>query len=362
MLAISIADSLQGPTALSEWGYPDTEAATAEAWQQMAAAQGWGNELSLADEASLWSTSWPTAAGLESWPGDAQLAELAAQAEASMALAMMSCTASAPAAKTHNKIAGKAKAAVKPAPACKAAAMASPLRVPLPQPLEMEPASHVEHEFELLEESQTVFEEPQKISAASSLRMPSGPGALLTSPHTSPTSTAPAPKPLALAAVTNHAPPGIVIKTAEVGGRPSSQVDWKIEDFRGKLQASMGRPVVSPAFAASGLSNLRLMVFPDARDAVKNARSHERKGLYSNMVKKGPLYCSLKLKADGLERDTVMTFSLVVGGIRKGPCTYDFSEQAVLGLEDFGVNWLDELDKSSGAIHVGIEIIEVQQK
>jgi len=152
------------------------------------------------------------------------------------------------------------------------------------------------------------------------------------------------------------------INASEVGGQPCTRVDWKIDDFSGKLQASMGRPVVSPAFTACGLSNLRLMVFPDARDAVKSARSHERKGLYAAMVKKGPLYGSLKLKADGLEHATVMTFSLLVGTVRAGPSTYDFSEQAVQGLDDFGVDWLQQVDKASGALSVSIEIVEVRQK
>jgi hypothetical protein len=152
------------------------------------------------------------------------------------------------------------------------------------------------------------------------------------------------------------------ISRSEVEGRASTRIDWKIDDFSGKLQASMGRPVVSPAFDACGLSNLRLMVFPDARDAVKSARSHERKGLYTAMVKKGPLYGSLKLKADGLERATVMTLSLVVGNIHAGPTNYDFSEQAVQGMDDFGTDWLQQVDKGTGALRVSIEVVEVRRK
>lgn len=46
----------------------------------------------------------------------------------------------------------------------------------------------------------------------------------------------------------------------------------------------MGRPLVSPPFAARGLPNLRLMVFPDAREAAKGVRQRERKGLYATMA------------------------------------------------------------------------------
>lgn len=81
----------------------------------------------------------------------------------------------------------------------------------------------------------------------------------------------------------------------------------------------MGRPLVSPPFAARGLPNLRLMVFPDAREAAKGVRQRERKGLYATMVKKGPVHASLKLKADCLQDATVLRFHLTVGTVRCGP-------------------------------------------
>lgn len=252
------------------------------------------------------------------------------------------------------------------------AAMASPLRVPLPEPMMVQSATKQDVGFELdiheLPEpqkieataSESALTEPQKLAAPPGLLPRSGPGAALTESL---------PSPIAAAAVTRSipqetavTPQGMTIGPGEVGGRACTRVSWKIDDFSGKLQASMGRPVVSPAFDAGGLSNLRLMVFPDARDAVKSARSHQRKGLYAAMVKKGPLYGSLKLKADGLERGTIITFALTVGSTRAGPSTYDFSAQAVCGLDDFGVDWLQQVDRASGALDVGIEIVEVRRK
>lgn len=151
---------------------------------------------------------------------------------------------------------------------------------------------------------------------------------------------------------------GITVMPSEVGGVSCTRVEWNIEDFRGKLQASMGRPLVSPPFAAR-LPNLRLMVFPDAREAVKTVRSRERKGMYAAMVKKGPLYGALKLKADCLEKSmTVLRFHLVVGEVRKGPFTYDFSERAIAGCDDFGHDWLKQVDESTGNLRVGVEILE----
>lgn len=347
MLTISIAESLQGPATWSEWGAADADsAATAEAWQNQQIDHQWGldahNAEALADP-NLWSP-WPADAGLTPWPQESLAATQASEAATfALAAAMASCP--------------QIDATGKTAPTNEAA-FASPLRVPLPEPLAVEPLSNnleLGLELELIELPETVAG-PQKISAPQGLGAHSSPKPVLVD------KPAPVTSPVTLADATEHAPPGIKISAREVEGRSCTHVDWKIDDFSGKLQASMGRPVVSPAFSTRGLSNLRLMVFPDARDAVKSARSHERKGLYANMVKKGPLYGSLKLKADGLERATVMTFFLLVGKVRKGPLTYDFSEQAVLGIEDFGIDWLQQIEKPVGALHVGIEIIDVRQK
>lgn len=121
----------------------------------------------------------------------------------------------------------------------------------------------------------------------------------------------------------------------------------------------MGRPLVSPPFTACGLVNLRLMVFPDAREAVKNARSRDRKGMYAAMITKGPLSGALKVKADCLQDKKFLSFNLIVGSIRVGPVTYDFTEQAVHGVDDFGVDWLKQVNESSGSLCVGLEILEV---
>lgn len=142
-----------------------------------------------------------------------------------------------------------------------------------------------------------------------------------------------------------------------LGGACCTRVEWRIEDVRCKLQASMGRPLVSPPFAACGLPNLRLMVSPDAREAAKTVRSHERKSLYATMVKKGPVYGSLSLKADCLERDTKLKLYFTVGAVRCGPLSYDFAVQAIHGCDDFGVDWLKQIEESTGRLRVAVEIL-----
>jgi hypothetical protein len=331
-----------------------------EAWHQQQQHQEqlhaqWGYE---AEDPSSWSLfsgghMWPTS-GLEQNSG------LEGTQEASLALneAAMANTAG------HSSFALPKASGSKHLP--NEAAFASPLRVPLPEPLTTEPLSQFEFELELEPGDNALTEEPQKISAhpgpSPLLALPPG---LLGMPDTTmvaPVPPGPVQRSTPLPVVASHAPQGMSICSAEVDGAPCTRIEWKIDDFSGKLQASMGRPVVSPAFDACGLSNMRLMVFPDARDAVKSARSHERKSLYANMVKKGPLYGSLKLKVDGLEVPTIMSFSMLVGNVRSGPSLYDFSEQAVCGLADFGVDWLQQVDKASGALRASIEIFEVRPK
>jgi len=104
------------------------------------------------------------------------------------------------------------------------------------------------------------------------------------------------------------------------------------------------------------------MVFPDAREAAKGVRQRERKGLYATMVKKGPVHGSLCLKADCLQDGaTVLCYNLTVGKERRGPFTYDYKEKAVNGCEDFGIDWLKEIDDWE-ALDVGVEILDVIDK
>lgn len=156
-------------------------------------------------------------------------------------------------------------------------------------------------------------------------------------------------------------PPGMWIGPVQVVGTPGMRAEWVIEDLRARLQACMGRNLVSPPFSVCGLPNLRLMVSPDAKEAVKNAKSRDRKGMYAAMVKKGPLHGALKLKADCLPLPTVLRLHLTVGNARTGPFTYDFSEQAIHGCDDFSVDWLKEVDEGTDNLRVGVEILEIRE-
>lgn len=238
---------------------------------------------------------------------------------------------------------------------------ASPLRVPLPDPILASPKTFCEETLDLPPHLSSIADQfsyldPSWPQESSYFQAPVPPGLAAEQPLAGPGVGA-----SDKAGGDLELPPGIKIFGKQTGGGPKcTRVEWKIDDLNGKLQASMGRPLVSPPFAALGLPNLRLMVFPDGREVMKNARSSERKGLYTQMIKKGPLHGALKLKADCLQCATVMTVNLIVGEVRAGPLVYDFSEQAIHGLDDFGIDWLRQVERFSGSLTVGIEILEVR--
>eukprot|EP00928_Gymnodinium_smaydae_P013536 TRINITY_DN14934_c0_g1_i1.p1 TRINITY_DN14934_c0_g1~~TRINITY_DN14934_c0_g1_i1.p1 ORF type:complete len:417 (+),score=80.67 TRINITY_DN14934_c0_g1_i1:168-1253(+) len=152
------------------------------------------------------------------------------------------------------------------------------------------------------------------------------------------------------------APPGMSIYSTELSGSAVTCVDWQIDKFSGKLESCRSRPLVSPPFSACGLPNLRLMVLPCS--AVKSSRRDTKT---KGGGKKGPLHAALKLKADCLEEATLMTFSISVGPVTLGPFTYDFSQQAVHGPEDAGIDWLEQVEHSSGGLRVGVKIFGVKK-
>lgn len=157
---------------------------------------------------------------------------------------------------------------------------ASPLRVPLPDPINEKPFC------------EDTLDLPPHLSSIADQFSDLDPSWPQESQYYPPPGLA-AEQPLACPEVEKKTPldvdlpPGIKIFVYNGPELPPTRVEWRIDDLNGKLQASMGRPLVSPPFAALALPNLRLMVFPDGREQMKNARSSERKGLYTQMIKKG---------------------------------------------------------------------------
>jgi len=251
---------------------------------------------------------------------------------------------------------------LKPLPAATSISEATPLTVELPPGLPPPPGLMLARAASLLRSAPVIAKPAETNRIALSAAVGE---AVATIPQEQAAAAAIPTTPAPLAAAVNsdndaveEVAPGICTAPAEVGGKACMMVGWCIEDLGSKLRASMGRPLVSPPFSVGGLCNLRFIVCPDARDLVKNARSRDRKGVYATMIKKGPLYGSLKLKADCLEVAASLSFYLTVGSVRCGPFTYDFSESAIHGCDDFDVDWLQQIDAGTGNLSVSAEILD----
>jgi hypothetical protein len=242
-------------------------------------------------------------------------------------------------------------------------AFASPLRVPLPKSLTLgeEPPTLLELPPGLDDFYMDVTcEESSHVTQGKNAELfPPPPGLAMSGALVSvsaansrkpalPTSVAPCEQ--------NTPPHSISIAPTESGEKIHQ---WDIPSFLSKLQANNGRPLVSPPFTACGLENLRLIVSVDAKDLAKG-KSAKGKHAVKGGAKNGPLFGSLKLKADCLEDGaTLLTFNLNVGAAKAGPFTFDFSQQAVHG-PDLSIDWLGQVDSITGNMRVGVELLEKQ--
>lgn len=148
---------------------------------------------------------------------------------------------------------------------------------------------------------------------------------------------------------------GVQLTTVDVGGTRCAVAEWRIGHFSAKLRGCNGRPLVSPAFAACGLEGLRLMVYPEGKEA-KGPRSRRQKELYTKKVTEGPLDGSLKLKVPDCPPPHVLEYYLKVGSVRAGPLRHNFSESTVNGSSDFGADWLQQVDADM-SLTVAVEIV-----
>jgi hypothetical protein len=149
---------------------------------------------------------------------------------------------------------------------------------------------------------------------------------------------------------------GIQVKVATVDGSSCERAEWKIRHLSTKLRGCMGRPLVSPPFSASGLDGLRLMVSPDGKEcSTKGPRSKRQRDLYTKKIMEGPLEGCLKLKVPSGEC-CELEYYLKVGSVRCGPFKHNIAEDTVLGCDNFGVDWLKQVDADS-SLTVSVEIM-----
>lgn len=150
---------------------------------------------------------------------------------------------------------------------------------------------------------------------------------------------------------------GVTVAPGEINGMECVKAEWRIGHLSTKLRGCMGRALVSSPFMAAGLEDLRLMICPDGKEATKGPRSRRQKELYAKKVMEGPLEGCLKLKAPtSSDVAQEIDYYLKVGSKRMGPFTHNFAESTVSGCDDFGVDWLKQLEPDF-SLTVCIEII-----
>lgn len=141
-----------------------------------------------------------------------------------------------------------------------------------------------------------------------------------------------------------------------------TRMTWRIDNVRAKLKSCAGKALVSPPFEAFGMPDMRLMVFPLGEPSRGSSKTREQKTRYESMLASGPLHCALRLKVVSAGKNSVLTFTLFVGNISRGPLVHDFAEHIVHGSDDFKINWLDQVDESTGSLTVGVELRELRSK
>jgi len=154
---------------------------------------------------------------------------------------------------------------------------------------------------------------------------------------------------------------GVTVVDGEVEGSACVRAEWRIGHLSTKLRGCMGRALVSSPFTAAGLEDLRLMICPDGKESQsKGPRSRRQKELYAKKVMEGPLDGCLKLKAPNSSTEGApqeIEYYLKVGSKRMGPIKHKFSESTVSGCEDFGVDWLKQLEVDL-SLTVCVEILK----
>lgn len=150
---------------------------------------------------------------------------------------------------------------------------------------------------------------------------------------------------------------GVQLSNASVEGLDLERAEWRIGQLSQKLRGCMGRALVSSPFTAAGLEDLRLMVFPEGKELTKGPRSKRQRELYAKKVNEGPLDGCLKIKVPSCPSELELQYFLKVGTSRKGPFRHSFAENTVSGCDDFGVDWLKELEPD-GSLLVCVEFVK----
>lgn len=144
---------------------------------------------------------------------------------------------------------------------------------------------------------------------------------------------------------------GVTVTDTKIDGVECQHAEWRIANLSTKLRGCMGRALVSSPFSALGMHDLRLMIYPDGKDVAQGPRSRRHKELYAKKITEGPLDGRLSLKIPSCPEDCCdVQCYYMVGSSRRGPFTHNFSESTVGECDDFGVDWLKELESDQSLV------------
>jgi hypothetical protein len=150
-------------------------------------------------------------------------------------------------------------------------------------------------------------------------------------------------------------PDTLSVQQKEVNGTAVCRVEWRIDTVKTKFKDCVGRPLVSPQFDAHADIRGVLMVFPNLGD-LNGLTMREQKSKYEQRIADS-LNGSLKFKVCHTFSDKfVINFNLFVGSAVQGPFEHNFAERIIYDSE-FEDNWLDEINKKTGSLTVGVEIL-----
>merc|ERR1711920_497101 len=108
--------------------------------------------------------------------------------------------------------------------------------------------------------------------------------------------------------------------------------------------------------SALGLQDLRLMIYPDSKEAAQGPRNRRHKEQYAKKITEGPLEGRLSLKIPNCPDDCTLELHYGMGCHQRGPFIHNFAESIVSECDDFGVDWLKELD-SDLSLNLRVDIL-----
>lgn len=147
---------------------------------------------------------------------------------------------------------------------------------------------------------------------------------------------------------------GVQVSSKQVGGVIRHHVQWDLVQFRQRARHSFGQALLSPVFTAGGLSNARLMLFPNLSNSLSKSQSRTLRAKFRQRLDNCAVSAEIKVKAQELG-SRLRRFSAAVDGIRGQSVECDFSQQVIFSCGHFNINIAD-----TGVVTVSFEIEEKQ--